>query len=84
MARRFRYAPLVDAGVGLQYPVRAVFGVGPFGIAFRGPLVQIRPTVPRPGYNTYGFIDGFGVTSVLLFVVIVLGLRVDDRQRRTD
>lgn len=76
--------PLVDAGVGLQYPVRTVFGVDPVGVAFQGPLVQIRSTVPRPGYNTYGFINGFGVTSVLLFVVIVLGLRADDRQGRPD
>lgn len=73
--------PLVTDGVGLQYPARTVFGAGPFGVAIEGPLLALRTTAPRPGFNTYGFINGFGVTSLLLFVVVYFGL---ERPRRRD
>lgn len=65
--------PFVDIGVGLEYPVRTVFGQGPLGVAFDGPLVQLRTAAPRGGFNTYGFIDGFGVASALLFLTVYMG-----------
>lgn len=59
--------PLVREGIGLQYPAQVTFGTGPLGLTLDGPLVAIRTAVPRPGFNTYGFVDGFGVTCFILF-----------------
>lgn len=66
--------PLVETGVGLEYPVRTVFGQGSLGVTFEGSLVQLRTAAPRGGYNTYGFIDGFGVASALLFLTVYAGM----------
>lgn len=68
-------APLVETGIGLRYPVSVSFGRGLFGIAFDGPLFEFAYNAPRPGFNTYGFINAFGVASALLFVVLYVGLR---------
>lgn len=64
--------PIYTTGIGLEYPVRTVFGEGLLGVTFHGPLVTLRTTAPRPGFNTYGFIDGAGVASLLVFVIIYL------------
>lgn len=72
------FYPFLETGIGLQYPIRTVFGTGPFGIAFRGPLVTLHTTQPRPGHNTYGFITGNGVASALLFAIIYAGRRKKD------
>jgi membrane-bound metal-dependent hydrolase YbcI (DUF457 family) len=66
--------PLVESGIGLTYPARTVFGTGALGVAFDGLLVAIRTTAPKPGFNTYGFVRGFGVASMLLFLVVYAGL----------
>jgi hypothetical protein len=65
--------PFVRAGIGLQYPVQTVFGEGLLGVGFRGPFVTLRMTAPRPGYNTYGFLQGYGIASALLFGSIFFG-----------
>jgi membrane-bound metal-dependent hydrolase YbcI (DUF457 family) len=65
--------PFVLEGIGLQYPVRTVFGQGLLGLTFEGPLVRLRVLAPRPGYNTYGFIKGAGVASSLAFLAVYLG-----------
>lgn len=62
--------PIVETGIGLEYPLRTVFGQGPFGLAFEGPVVRLRTTAPAGGFNTYGFINGFGVANALLFLTI--------------
>lgn len=64
--------PFDTVGIGLQYPARTTFGTGLFGVAIEGPLVSVRTTPPRPGFNTYGFINGYGVASALLFAVVYL------------
>ena len=69
--------PLVETGIGLEYPVRTVFGEGLLGLRFEGALVQLRTTAPRPGFNQYGFIQGAGVASALLFVTILVGNRTE-------
>lgn len=71
--------PLVEQGIGLRYPARVAFGVEPLGVAVRGPLVALRTTVPRPGFNGYGFVNGFGVASVLTFAAIRLGTEYGGR-----
>ena len=68
-------SPFVATGVGLQYPVQVAFGQGPIGIGFEGPLVTLRTVAPRSGHNTYGFVNGTGVVSLLTFVTVVLGTR---------
>lgn len=62
--------PLMAEGIGLQYPARTVFGPCVLDASIEGPLLKMRTTPPRPGFNTYGFINGFGVSSLLLFVVL--------------
>lgn len=71
--------PFVDSGLGLQYPARTVFGVGPVGLTIRGPVVTTRVTAPQPGYNTYGFLTGEGIAWAIVFVVLFVGL---ERRRR--
>ncbi|WP_276300066.1 metal-dependent hydrolase [Halorussus lipolyticus] len=68
-------APLFRTGLGLEYPARVVFGAEPLGLAVSGPLVALRIVAPRPGFNAYGFINGFGIASVLTFAAIYLGRR---------
>lgn len=67
--------PLLEQGIGLQYPVQTVFGEGLLGLRFEGPLVTLRTTAPRPGHNTYGFVQGAGVASALAFCAVYAGLR---------
>lgn len=64
--------PLVETGIGLEYPVRTVFGHGLLGVHFEGPLVSLRTVAPRPENATYGFIQGSGVASAVLFGIIYL------------
>ncbi|WP_336000337.1 metal-dependent hydrolase [Halorientalis halophila] len=67
--------PFVESGIGLQYPVRTVFGEGLLGLRFEGSPVSLRTATPRPGHNTYGFVKGGGVASALAFLAVYLGLR---------
>lgn len=62
--------PLLETGLGLQYPARTVFGQGVFGLHIEGPLASLRTVAPRPENNTYGFIQGAGVASMVLFVIV--------------
>lgn len=66
--------PFVGTGVGLQYPAQTAFGEGLFGLAIQGPLVSLRVGQPRPGFNTYGFVQGLGVANALLFLAVYAGL----------
>ena len=70
----------VETGIGLQYPARMVFGAGPVRLTLQGPLVTLRTSVPRGGFNTYGFIQRVGVASALLFATVYVGDRVRARQ----
>ncbi|MFC7081408.1 metal-dependent hydrolase [Halorussus caseinilyticus] len=72
--------PLVESGVGLTYPARVVFGADPFGIAVRGPMVALRTTAPRAGFNAYGFLNGFGIASALTFAAVYLGTESASRE----
>lgn len=66
--------PLVETGIGLEYPVRTVFGRGPFGLPWlEGSIVHIRTVAPVPSNRTYGFITGLGVANAILFVIIYVG-----------
>lgn len=69
--------PLIETGLGLQYPVQVAFGEGLLGVRLEGSLVALRTTAPEPGHNTYGFLQGAGVASALAFLSVYLGLRTD-------
>lgn len=69
------FAPFVDTGIGLTYPMQVTFGSGLLGIVIHGPPIALRIAAPRPGFNTYGLVNGFGVVSVLMFVLFFVGLR---------
>lgn len=72
--------PLVDTGIGLQYPVWTVFGGGPIGLIFQGPIVALKIGMARPsGSNSYGFINGFGIASLLTFFVVYVGLSQQEK-----
>ena len=66
--------PLVEGGIGFQYPAQTVFGRGPVGLAVEGQLIATRTTAPRPGFNTYGFITGDGIAWALVFLVLFVGI----------
>jgi membrane-bound metal-dependent hydrolase YbcI (DUF457 family) len=67
--------PLVESGVGLRYPARVAFGEGLLGFAVRGPVVALRTTAPRGGFNAFGFLNGFGVASLVAFAAVFVGVR---------
>lgn len=75
--------PFDETGIGLLYPARAVFDPMFPWIGIEGPLVILRTTTPQPGFNTYGFITGVGVASLLLFGVVYARLRLET-SRPTD
>jgi hypothetical protein len=76
--------PFLKTGLGLQYPMQTVFGEGVIGISFRGSLVTLRTVAPKPGFNTYGFIQGTGIASALLFGTVLLGDRLSSQGEPQD
>ena len=83
--------PLVTTGVGLTYPMEVVFGTGLLGFTFQGPPIALEFGELRTGYaaspdvdtNTFGFINGYGVASLLVFVVVYAGLNRQDQSSET-
>ena len=72
--------PLIDTGIGLQYPVQVTFGEMPFGLTVQGPLVMIKVGMTRSvGFKSYGFINGFGVASALSFIAVYVGSRRQEK-----
>jgi membrane-bound metal-dependent hydrolase YbcI (DUF457 family) len=77
-------APFLWEGIGLEYPVRTLFGGGPLGVLWlEGPLVSLRVVTPEQGFNTYGFINGTGVMSALTFLVVRFGDAIGGPEGRT-
>lgn len=71
--------PFVTSGVGLVFPATVTFGQGPLGVVVDGPLVALRPATPRTGYQSFGFVNGFGAASALAFLA---AYAVGERRRR--
>lgn len=67
--------PFFETGIGLQYPVQIAFGEGLLGVSLQHVPVAVRVTEPRPGFNTYGFLRGYGIAWALVFAIIYFGLR---------
>ncbi|NHN46560.1 metal-dependent hydrolase [Halostella sp. JP-L12] len=67
------FYPFSRAGIGLTYPVQVSFGEGILGVAFQGPFVALTGAEPRPGFNSYGFLNSFGIASLLAFLTVYFG-----------
>lgn len=83
--------PVVRSGLGVVYSLDVVFGTGPFGVAFRGWPLGIEVDSLRTGHtaaavdtNRYGFLDGFGVASLLALVVTVASRTALDSRGPTE
>jgi len=66
--------PFVKAGIGFQYPMEIAFGEGLLGVTLRNAPLAVRVIEPQPGFNTYGFLRGYGIAWVLVFAVIYFGM----------
>lgn len=62
--------PINTTGLGLYYPAQIVFGAGELGFTIEGALFTLHDAAPRHGFNSYGFLNGFGITSALAFFII--------------
>jgi hypothetical protein len=63
--------PFIEAGAGFQYPIQTVFDAGTLELQLYGPFIVLRTIEPRPGFNIYGFMNGEGMMSGLLFALVV-------------
>jgi hypothetical protein len=72
--------PLVPEGIGLEYPMRILFGHDPLDVRVTNPLVRLRIATVRHSVHPYTPVDAFGVTSTLLFwTIYAIGYRARDR-----
>lgn len=69
--------PVVRQGIGLTYPTQLDFGDSPLGVVIQHPLPEIRVRPTAQGRTTYPPIDGYGVLSVLLFLTVYGGRRIE-------
>lgn len=70
----FPLYPLIKTGLMLKFPLEIAFNN--FGFSFNGPFIQIIYTELKAGFNTYdGILSGFGIVSMLLFVLVYLGFK---------
>ena len=77
--------PIVSTGVGLSYPMSVVFGadVGLLGFTFQGSPVSLEVGEIQTGHavdpevdtNTFGFVNGTGIMSALVFLTVYVGLQ---------
>lgn len=73
--------PIILDSVGLHFPALVSFGRGPVGVMIHGPLATKQIATPGPGSNSYGFLNGFGIASGILFVIIYFGTQQPNQQR---
>ncbi len=62
--------PLIDAGVGLQYPTQLVIGETISGTSVQQPLPTVNVRTPTQGRVSYPLVNGYGVLSALTFLVL--------------
>ena len=67
------FYPFIKTGIGLEFPLEIAFHS--FSFSFLNDPVRLIYAVPRTGFNTYGTFSGFGVASMILFVIVYLGTR---------
>lgn len=71
--------PLVDAGVGLEYPTQLILGDGTVPAGIRDPLPTVRIDAPSRSRRAYPLFTGYGVLSAVTFAVVVARDRIRER-----
>lgn len=65
--------PFLEAGVGLQYPAELVIGESVTSSGIRNPLPDVNVHSPSRSRTTYPILSGYGVLSMLVFVILYVG-----------
>ena len=66
--------PLIETGVGLEYPTQIVFGDTVQDVAVRNPLPRVHAGATNSSREAYSLVNGYGILSALVFVTVYLGL----------
>ena len=66
--------PLVETGVGLEYPSQIVFGDAVQNVTVRNPLPRVQVDATNSNRTAYSLVNGYGILSALVFVTVYLGL----------
>lgn len=67
------FYPFIKSGIGLEFPLKIAFHSLSF--SFLDAPIQLVYAVPRTGFNTYELLSGFGVASLILFVIVYWEMR---------
>ncbi len=73
--------PFVKAGIGLSFPATLELGSNPFEFSINNIFPQLVYMVPKPS-KSYEILSGFGVASVILFLLIVSFDRLEKRIKK--
>ena len=66
--------PLIETGVGLEYPTQIVFGDTVRDVAVRNPLPHVHAGATNSSREAYSLVNGYGILSALVFVTVYLGV----------
>lgn len=66
-------APFIDVGIGLSYPAELVIGERVTSTTVQNPLPSLNTHSPSRTRTTYPILSGYGVLSMLVFVVLYVG-----------
>lgn len=64
--------PLSNVGIGLHYPTELVLGGDIESSAVRKPVPEVKVATPNRGPTTYPLVNGYGVLSGVVFLVLCL------------
>jgi len=74
--------PLIETGVGLEYPTQIVFGDTVQDVGVRNPLPRVHINPTNSSREAYSLVNGYGILSALVFVTVYLG--IESRRRYKD
>jgi len=67
--------PLIETGVGLEYPSQIVFGDAVQDVAVRNPLPRVQADATNSAREAYSLVNGYGILSALVFVTVYFGIQ---------
>jgi len=65
--------PLIETGVGLEYPTQIVFGDTIQDVAVRNPLPRVHADATNSNREAYSLVNGYGILSIFVFITVYLG-----------
>lgn len=74
--------PLIETGVGLEYPSQIVFGDAVQDVAVHNPLPRVQADATNSTREAYSLVNGYGILSALVFVTVYFGIQ--SRRRYKD